>query len=160
MAIDHSTFKYKPEAIIYAQNRSAVINMLVVCDWVYPIIHSYNTQDWMGDTSLESQLLAAATGYNLNEKELNQIGERVWNLARAIMVREGRTRDEDTFHKSYFKERDGENAVNQSDFEQAKTIYYQLRGWDEKTGWPTREKLNELKLSDIANDLQKQELLK
>ena len=31
--------------------------------------------------------------------------------------------------------------------------YYELRGWDKKTGLPTKEKLIELGLDDIANDL-------
>lgn len=160
MAIDHSTYEQKPEAVIYMQNRSALINILVVCDWVYPIIQSQTTEGRAGDTSLESQLLAAATGYPLAEKELDQVGERVWNLARAFMAREGRTREEDTLHPSYFRERDGEKAVPKSDFERAKTRYYQLRGWDERKGWPTKEKLEQLGLSDLADDLQREGLLK
>jgi aldehyde:ferredoxin oxidoreductase len=31
--------------------------------------------------------------------------------------------------------------------------YYEARGWDEKTGYPTREKLLTLGLEDIARDL-------
>jgi aldehyde:ferredoxin oxidoreductase len=107
----------------------------------------------MGNTSLESQLLAAVTGYELTEKGLDQVGERVWNLGRAFMVREGRTRNGDTLHESYFDERDGEKGVSKSDFEQAKNRYYRLRGWDEKTGWPTINKLKELGLYDIADGL-------
>ncbi|MCZ2808054.1 MAG: hypothetical protein O2V44_01710, partial [Candidatus Bathyarchaeota archaeon] len=33
--------------------------------------------------------------------------------------------------------------------------YYALRGWDLKTGYPTRKKLVELGLEYVANDLQK-----
>ena len=77
----------------------------------------------------------------------------MWNLARAIMVREGRARDEDTFHPSYFVEQNGENGVPKSDFENAKTRYYRLRGWDEEKGWPSLEKLHQLALDDIADDL-------
>jgi aldehyde:ferredoxin oxidoreductase len=152
-AIDHSTFDFKPEAILYTQDRSAVINVLVLCDWLYPSFHSYVTQDRLGDTSLESQLLEAATHYRLTEKELNQVGERVWNLSRVIMVKEGRTRREDTFHESFFQEEAGEKGVPKDDFEKAKTRYYQLRGWDVETGWPTRKKLEELDLFDVARDL-------
>ena len=32
--------------------------------------------------------------------------------------------------------------------------YYTLRGWDRKTGLPTRQKLEELGLVDVANDLE------
>jgi aldehyde:ferredoxin oxidoreductase len=34
--------------------------------------------------------------------------------------------------------------------------YYEERGWDIKTGIPTREKLEELDLGDVAEDLHKQ----
>ena len=146
MAIDHSDFAHKAEMTVYAQNKAAVINLLVVCDWIYPIFSSHAAEDRLGDTSLESRLLTAVTGYDLTEKELDRIGERVWNLARALMVREGRTREQDTFHESYFREHGGEKAIPRTDFEEAKSRYYQLRGWDEKTGWPTREKLAELGL--------------
>ncbi len=154
-AVDHSTFEHKPEAIIYAQNRAAVINLLVLCDWIYPVLSSPGTEDRMGDTSFESRLLSAATGTEWAEEELNRIGERVWNVARAIMVREGRTRDQDTLHESYFREVRGLKAIPRLDFEEAKTIYYRLRGWDENTGWPTKKALNQLGLPEVAEGLTK-----
>jgi aldehyde:ferredoxin oxidoreductase len=152
-AIDHSTFEKKPEAVIYAQNRSSVINILVVCDWVYPIFQSHTTHDRQGDMSIESQLLEAVTGNSISEVELNRIGERICNLARLHMVREGRTRKEDTLHKSYFVETSREKSIPRSDFENAKTEYYRLRGWDINNGWPTRQKLMELSLSDLINGI-------
>ncbi len=152
-AIDHSTFDFKPEAILHTQDRSAVIDVLVLCDWLYPGFHSYASQDRSGDTSLESRLLEAVTNYSLSEKELNRVGERVWNLSRAIMVKEGRTRREDTFHESFFLEKAGEKAVPKEEFENAKTKYYRLRGWDEVTGRPTRKKLEELGLHEVARGL-------
>ena len=154
-AVDHSTFGYKPEAVIYSQNRSAVVNLLVVCDWIYPMLSSLTTEDRIGDTSFESQLLSAVTGLDVSEEQLNQIGERVWNLARAIMAREGRTRDQDTLHEALFREGNGQKAISKPDFEEAKTRYYRLRGWDEERGWPTEKKLQELGLSDIAGDLKR-----
>jgi aldehyde:ferredoxin oxidoreductase len=33
--------------------------------------------------------------------------------------------------------------------------YLQLRGWDKTTGWPTRAKLEELGLEDVADELEK-----
>lgn len=37
--------------------------------------------------------------------------------------------------------------------------YYQLRGWDRKTGIPTRKKLEDLGLRDVADDLAKRGIL-
>ena len=154
-AVDPSTFRDKAQAIIYSQNRSAVINLLVVCDWIYPFFYSNATEDRMGDTSLESELLSAATGSEISEKELDNTGRRVWNLMRAIMVTEGRTREKDTLTDFHFKIEKDEKVLRLSDFEAAKSEYYRLRGWDERTGWPTTEKLKELGLSDVANRLSK-----
>jgi aldehyde:ferredoxin oxidoreductase len=160
VAIDLSTFKQKPEAVIYEQNRSGVKNALILCDWVFPMVSSYSTDDRVGDTSLESRFLEAVTGYALTEEELDKVGERIWNLARAIMITEGRVREDDTLHESYFVEYYGQKGISKKDFEEAKTRYYNLRGWDEMQGWPTKEKLSELNLRDVAVDLEKKGFLK
>jgi len=171
MAIDHGTYAEKPKVVAYCQNRSAVMNSLVLCDWLYPIFMSQSREDRMGDTGAESKFLSAVTGVEFSEEELNQIGERIWNLLRAIMVREGRTRKEDTLHNLYFRkikikrEEKGEmrvhtniisdqtNPIPLRTFEEAKDIYYKIRGWDERTGCPKREKLIGLNLHDIAEQL-------
>jgi aldehyde:ferredoxin oxidoreductase len=41
-----------------------------------------------------------------------------------------------------------------------KSEYYNLRGWDVETGLPTKTKLEELDLSDVAEDLASRGLLK
>jgi len=159
VAVDRSTFERKPEAVIYEQNRSGVKDALILCDWVFPMVSSYATRDRVGDTSLESRLLEAVTGHALTEEGLDGVGERIWNLARAIMITEGRTREDDTLHESYFVEMNGQKGISRGDFEEAKTRYYRLRGWDEKTGRPTREKLTEIGLRDVAIDLEKKGFL-
>lgn len=155
VSVDRSTFEYKPEVAIFEQNRSGVKDALVLCDWIFPMVSSYATPDRVGDTSLESRLLEAVTGHALTEEGLDGVGERIWNLARAIMITEGRTREDDTLHESYFVELNGQKGISKGDFEEAKTRYYRLRGWDEETGRPTREKLNEIGLRDVAIDLGK-----
>jgi aldehyde:ferredoxin oxidoreductase len=170
-AIDHSTYAEKARAVAYCQDRSAIINSLVLCDWLYPMFISHSREDRMGDTSLESKLLSAVTGIETSEEELNRIGERIWNLMRAIMVREGRVKDGDTLHESYFRKSEkkrGGAADNQSHtnvasdqteaiprqtFEEAKETYYRIRGWDDKTGSPRGETLIHLGLEDIAGQL-------
>ncbi len=170
LAIDHSTYDHKAQAVIYAQSRSAVINLLVLCDWLYPVIQSQVTHNRKGDTSAESRLLSAVTGLDVTEAELDHFGERVWNIMRAIAVREGQSRDQDTLHASYFQtaqvwSQEGKvspssgKAVPKEAFEKAKEEYYKLRGWDISTGWPTREKLQELNLGDVANTLSARGLL-
>jgi aldehyde:ferredoxin oxidoreductase len=148
-AIDHRTYEEKPGAIAYCQNRSCLINSLVLCDWLFPIFTSQAREDRMGDTTAESKFLSAVTGIEFSEEYLNHVGERIWNLQRAIMIREGRTREEDTLYNSYFQK----GNVNREDFERAKEEYYEIRGWDKKTGIPTRKTLGRLGLNDIAEKL-------
>ncbi len=44
--------------------------------------------------------------------------------------------------------------IDRDKFEDWKTLYYRLEGWDEKTGWPTRRTLEELGLKKIADELE------
>jgi aldehyde:ferredoxin oxidoreductase len=44
-------------------------------------------------------------------------------------------------------------------FEEMKSEYYVLRGWDAITGFPTRARLRQLSLGDILGELEKQGLV-
>ena len=47
-------------------------------------------------------------------------------------------------------------VVERDDFEQLKTDFYKLRGWDVATGYPTKATLADLGLNDVAADLEKE----
>ena len=51
------------------------------------------------------------------------------------------------------------SVVEKQQFENLKSEYYRLRGWDENTGYPTKSKLNELQLGDVAVDLSQKNLI-
>ncbi len=81
--------------------------------------------------------------------------ERNINMERAIWVRDGYTDGAvDTFNDVIFEETDGEGniLIPKDKLESALEIYYQLRGW--KAGVPTRAKLEELELKDVADELE------
>ncbi len=44
-------------------------------------------------------------------------------------------------------------VLDREKFEQMKDEYYEQRGWDKATGIPTREKLVELGLEDVAAEV-------
>ena len=50
-------------------------------------------------------------------------------------------------------------VVDRNEFEKMKDEYYMLRGWDVATGLQTREALEKVDLSDVAQDLDKRGLL-
>jgi aldehyde:ferredoxin oxidoreductase len=105
-------------------------------------------------------LLNAITGWKISREEYDKIGERITNIGKAFMVREGFRREHDTIPERFFKEplttgvAKG-SVVNRKLFEKELDEYYKERGWDEKTSIPTSEKLRQLDLEDIDSELQK-----
>ena len=97
------------------------------------------------------RMLAAATGWHVSVNELEQIGERIWNLERLFNVREGMTRRDDLPPRRLLEEpiatgpARGER-LDRNRYEQMLTEYYRLRGWDPDTGIPSAEKCCELSL--------------
>jgi len=181
IAADFSTYEGKALATKKIQDRQYVKECLILCDWAWPIIETEHSEDHVGDPSLESRIFSAVTGKELDEEELNQAGERVFNLQRAILIREGhRGREDDSLPDSWHTTplkwdftnpgllvpgKDGEiisrkgAVVDRVEFERMKTEYYQLRQWDVTTGLQTRIKLDDLDLKEIAVDLEQRGLL-
>lgn len=113
-----------------------------------------------------ARLYSAATGIETSPAELARAGERAWNVLKAVNVREGFTREQDTYPSCWFEPvrtpeggllwlRDyyDTRKLNPADVEILLDDYYEERGWDKKMGTPTPEKLRELGLGDIAGEL-------
>jgi aldehyde:ferredoxin oxidoreductase len=165
----------KGKFAIAIDHRGILKDSLPVCDWVFPIVVSpHPEKKFMGDTSIESKLFSAVTGIKWGEKELDHAAERCWNLHRAITLRDWKTinlrESHDVLPPVYFAaeaDRGTPTAVptgaapglDRQDFEKAKTDYYRQRGWEEKTGAPTRRRLEELDLKDVADKLSAAKLL-
>jgi len=180
LAADFSTYDGKALAAKKIQDRTYAKESLILCDWLWPILLTASA-DYVGDPTVESKILSAVTGKEVDEEGLYLIGERNFNLQRAILIREGRRgRESDTIHEVYFTlpmrtdaynpeclapGKDGEiiskkdAVVDKEKFEKMKSEYYQLRGWDVATGLQTESKLRELGLEDIAKDLDQRGLI-
>ncbi len=105
-----------------------------------------------------ADLMEAVTGVSYTPDEIQKVGERLNNLAKAFNVREGFTRADDRLPERLMTEplKDGAskgNYISKSDLEQMLNEYYGERGWDSETGIPTREKLVELGLEGVADEL-------
>jgi len=168
IAADFSTYEGKALAAARIADRQYAKESLILCDFIWPITHSEITEDHVGDPTLESRIYSAVTGRETEEGELYKIGERIFNLQRAILVREGhRGREDDTLEGFNFTiplkgdfmneecllpGKDGEPfsrkgmVVDREQFEKMKDEYYRIRGWDVESGLPTWEKLRELNL--------------
>jgi len=100
----------------------------------------------------------AATDWGLNLEDLLEIGERATNMARVFNVREGFTRDDDTLPERIFSPLENGTLKGESfpreEFVNALTVLYSLKGWDTKTGYPTRKRLEKLSLGWAADLLE------
>jgi aldehyde:ferredoxin oxidoreductase len=103
-------------------------------------------------------LMEAVTGLAFTPEEVERVGERLNNLARAFNVREGFTRADDRFPERLMTEplKSGASKghfISEDDLKVMLDEYYTVRGWDLKTGTPTRTKLIQLGLGYVADQL-------
>lgn len=183
LAADFSTYEGKALAAKTVQDRVYAKECLVLCDLRWTMTQAARSLG-TGDNVRESQVYAAITGNDVDQAELYRIGERVFNLNRAIILREGRQgRQGDMLMDYFYTEplrkgelfydadclapgRDGEvfsrlgKVVDRDAFEKMKDEYYGLRDWDVASGLPKKEKLSALGLEDVASDLEKRGLVK
>ena len=104
----------------------------------------------------KAALINAACGLDWTVDDMMKFGERSWNLKRAINNRMGLTRDNDKLPKALLTPYpDGGTNGFVPDIEAMLLAYYRARGWDIDTGKPSREKLSELGLEAVADDLWK-----
>jgi aldehyde:ferredoxin oxidoreductase len=100
--------------------------------------------------------LKAITGWDLTQEELNKIGERIMNLRHAFNLREDAKELDWKVHPRIVGDpplTEGPLAGVSTDHEHQ--IYWGLGalGWDRTTTKPSRQKLMELGLEDLIDDL-------
>ncbi len=109
-------------------------------------------------------LFSHATGLDLDADQVMEAGARIIELERAFNLRDGRDRRQDTLPWRILNEpvKTGPcegMRTSQEELDRMLDEYYSLRGWDTETGRPTRQSLVALYLDDIADALEKRELL-
>jgi aldehyde:ferredoxin oxidoreductase len=176
-AWDLNTHEGKAIAATKIIDRTYVKDSLLLCDSSWPIMVSWNTPDGVGDSKLESRIFSAVTGIETDEIGLNRYGERIFNLQRGVLLREGRRPETDDVLAEFnftdpvetvFMNPDvivpgpGEKVVSRKGqtldrdvFESMLKEFYELRGWDKESGMQKVEHLIQLGLSDLVQDLKK-----
>jgi aldehyde:ferredoxin oxidoreductase len=153
------------------------------CDLRWPDFYNTNTPDRRGATASddagEHVFWNAVTGDTLRFEDGIEIGRRIWNLDNAIWTLQGRHRDmvkyapyiyETRYEKGelfpFFmwpcRDADGAwvyrdvmgRSMDRQKFEDFKTRFYRLEGWDVTSGWPTRRTLEGLDLAGVAATLE------
>lgn len=97
-----------------------------------------------------ADLVSAVAGVPFTPEEIQQVGERVNNIARLFNIKEGFSRKDDTLPKRIMVEpiQEGASAghlITEEDFNEMLDEYYSERGWDEN-GIPKDAKKLELGL--------------
>ena len=152
---------------------------VLLCDNRWPDFINTLTEDVNGLTPEgEIKFFKAVTGRDITFKESMEIGKKIWNLDNAIWVLQGRHRDDVHFSEYIYKEDfkgkfpfndfkmpcindDGEwefmkvngRHLDRGKFEEFKTRFYILEGWDTSSGYPTRTILESVGLDEVADEL-------
>ncbi|MFH1834088.1 MAG: aldehyde ferredoxin oxidoreductase N-terminal domain-containing protein [bacterium] len=154
-ALDESTTEGKVPYAIYMQHRAMETDTLPICRYALPRNFSVHTPDLRCDPGYGAHLFSAVTGIDKTDEQImEEVNERTFNLERAILVREGRRRDHDVAWNDYYF-RLFSSWMDRGKLDAIMDEYYRVRGWHIDTGIPTREKLQQLGLGDVAEELAK-----
>lgn len=146
-----SSYKGKARSAIISEHMERVADNLGICKWLYGLF-IYQ------DMEMATRIFNLSTGKDWEVSQFLKVSERVRNLERMFDVRQGLRRKDDSLPKKFFEQPlskgqyKGE-VMDKEKFEQMKDEYYELRGWNKETGIPTREKLEELGLGDVADEV-------
>ena len=101
-----------------------------------------------------SQLLNCITGWDISPADLLVVGDRSINIKRAISNKLGLSREEDRLPTICLEPlKEGSTSGKVPDMGPLLKDYYEFRQWDWETGKPFKEKLIELGLNHVAQDL-------
>jgi aldehyde:ferredoxin oxidoreductase len=138
-------YKGKGLVVKHFEEMAAISDATGVCKNTY---NNMEVLDWEGT----AELLQAATGWDITGEDVRRIGERIVNLERLFIAREGITRQDDTLPRRFLEqpmpEGSGPSTGSVLELEPMLDEYYRARGWDVQTGLPTQEKLEELGLDE------------
>ena len=157
---DAPTYTGKPKIVCYFEYVHSLLDSLGVClftgNWTSP----------EGITPRElAQFYSFATGIKTSEDELMRTGERIHNVEKMFNVyHAGYTRNDDYPPKRLMEEpiKSGPlkgELLDREDWDTMLDTYYSLHGWAQNTGWPTKEKLQELNLPECIERLEQSKLI-
>lgn len=139
--------KGKGRLVAYFENWCAVIDSIETCK---------NIAENMMLLTFDkiSNLLKYVTGLDFTCEDLMKVGERIINIERAYIVREGIRRADDKLPRRFIEQTmpRGPSSGSKINLDEMLKEYYSVREWD-SNGIPTRRKLFELGLSEVFEDL-------
>jgi len=144
------TYAGKAQLVVYYQQFHALLEALGVC---------FFSSNWMGPHMARPEDYAVlhrlATGRSLDAPALMEIGEKIHVLCKLYNLKHAGGRREDDFPPERLMNEPSTGTepgkkLDREDWSRMLDEYYNLHGWDLKTGHPTRERLVELGLDDVV----------
>jgi aldehyde:ferredoxin oxidoreductase len=147
---DPTSYENKAAFVVWQEQYKVVVDIMGICALI---------SMWMDKTLFQPKDMAGLfgdiTGIEYSPDELMAIGEKVNNLEKCFnILHTGFDRDDDLPPKKFV-----DVPVNHGKFKDQKIDldqwnrmldeYYKLHGWDEATGKPTKERLEELDLDFV-----------
>jgi aldehyde:ferredoxin oxidoreductase len=126
----------------------AIVDSLILCKFIRGLVVTYDKL---------AELYVMVTGIEMSPEKLRGAGERIYNLEKAYNVREGWTKRDDYPAPRIMKTPIPEGVakgsyVTEEEFELMLNAYFDARDWN-RDGLPRKEKLIELRLEKIAEDV-------
>jgi aldehyde:ferredoxin oxidoreductase len=108
----------------------------------------------LGPTSY-ADMISSFLGEDISPEEFMEMGERIFNIQRLFLVREGMGRKDDIYPDRFFIEKmpEGPSAgavLSRETISGVLDEYYDARGWDRETGRPTPQTLGRLGIQEKA----------
>ncbi len=131
------------------QHLSSAVDSLSVCAFVFGASFQLYSPEELVKT------VNAVMGWDVDMKEILEVGERRLNMLRAFNSREGVGRESDTLPKKMFKRpleggRSDGYVLDEGEWEVALEDYYRLCDWDVETGHPSLRKMESLGLGWVV----------
>ena len=143
---DYRSYDGKARMVVWSEMLYAVLDALGVCKFVA----KWNDTKLIGFEEL-ARLVKYAVGIEMSPRELAEVGERIINVEKMFLAREGLRRADDQLPPRYFSspeqgQDEEEESIDPEMFDKMLDEYYELHGWDKKDGIPTTETLRRLDL--------------
>jgi len=155
--VEPTAYEDKPKIVIYQERQDHIMNCTILC--LYVGVWFEPSTSVLGLNEI-AELCSAATGWETTETELIRIADRIQNVEKAFNVLHADLGRADDLPQQRFFEEPIESGpfagfqLSREKYDQMLDEYYELRGWDSKTGLQTRPCLEELDLADVARDLE------
>ncbi|MBI5359661.1 MAG: aldehyde ferredoxin oxidoreductase family protein [Planctomycetes bacterium] len=173
-AVELTKYGGKVNMVFWHENLGAVTDSIGSCRFMhasyyaqYPIpelLHKINKSNNKPHSIKYHEWLTAATGIKYTYEDLLKAGERIITIERAINLRRGIRKKDDTLPKRFFEEPVPKGPSKGQIFDKKMfdlmiVDYYQKRGWDIKEGLILKNKLKELGMNDVCEKLRKEKLI-